>query len=66
VVHPGDVVVCDTSGVLVMPPDEAEPDIDWALSKQANEPASHEELKRGEKLGARTGASAMVEAKLSG
>ncbi len=66
VVHPGDVVVCDTSGVLIMPPDEAKTDIDWALGKQAAEPASHEELKRGEKLGARTGASAMVEAKLGG
>ena len=49
-----------------MPPDEAEADIDWALGKQASEPASHEELKRGEKLGARTGASAMVEAKRGG
>lgn len=64
VVHPGDVVVCDTSGVLVMPPNEAEQDIDWALGKQASEPASHEELKRGERLGTRSGASAMVEAKL--
>ncbi|MEL6964813.1 MAG: RraA family protein, partial [Pseudomonadota bacterium] len=64
VVHPGDVVVCDTSGVLVMPPNEAERDIDWALGKQASEPASHEDLKRGESLGGRTGASAMVEAKL--
>lgn len=64
VVHPGDVVVCDVSGVLVMPPDEAEADIDWALGKQRAEPASHEALKNGEKLGVRTGASAMVEAKL--
>lgn len=64
VAHPGDVVVCDASGVLIMPPDEAEADIDWALGKQAGEPASHQALIKGEKLGARSGASAMVEAKL--
>ena len=63
VVHPGDVVVCDVSGVLVMPADEAEADMDWALGKQASEPALHERLKAGEKLGALSGASAKVEAK---
>lgn len=63
VVHPGDVVVCDASGVLAMPPGEAEADIDWALSKQATEPASHEALLQGELLGERSGASAMVKAK---
>lgn len=64
VVHPGDVVVCDASGVLIMPPDEADADIDWALDKQASEPGSHQALKRGEKLGDRSGASRMVQAKL--
>ncbi|HMB48078.1 MAG TPA: RraA family protein [Afifellaceae bacterium] len=64
VVHPGDVVVCDFSGALAMPPDEAGADIDWALGKQASEPASHKELQGGELLGAKTGASAMVEAKM--
>ncbi len=66
VVHPGDVVVCDTSGVLAMPPGEAEADIDWALSKQAAEPASHRAMEQGELLGSRSGASAMVEAKMKG
>lgn len=66
VVHPGDVVVCDPSGVLVMPPGEAEADIDWALGKQAAEPAGHEAMRRGELLGERSGASAMVKAKLGG
>jgi len=64
VVHPGDAVVCDFSGVLVMPPDEAEADVDWALAKQASEPAAHEAMKGGAKLGERSGATAMVEAKL--
>jgi regulator of RNase E activity RraA len=62
VVHPGDVVVCDFSGVLVMPPDEAPDDIDWALGKQAEEPAGHKALMAGARLGERSGASAMVEA----
>ncbi len=64
VVHPGDLVVADPCGVLVMPSDEAESDIDWALGKQAAEPEGHRRLIAGERLGERSGASAMVEAKL--
>ncbi len=66
VVHPGDIVVCDPSGVLVMPPHDAEADIDWALAKQAAEPEGHRALLAGAKLGERSGASAMVEAKTRG
>lgn len=64
VVHPGDVVVCDVSGVLAMPVDEAQSDIDWALGKQADEPTIHAALKNGEFLGSRSGASSMVEKKM--
>jgi len=64
VVHPGDAVVCDFSGCLAMPPNEAEADIDWALGKQAAEPAGHRAMEKGELLGNRSGATAMVEAKL--
>ena len=64
VVHPGDVVVCDASGVLVMPVTEAEADIDWALGKQQAEPEAHKRLLAGELLGERSGATAMVETKL--
>ncbi|MCB2054510.1 MAG: RraA family protein [Geminicoccaceae bacterium] len=60
VVHPGDVVVCDVSGVLVMPVDEAAADIDWALSKQKDEPAGHEAIMKGALLGERSGATAKV------
>ena len=63
VVIPGDVVLADFSGALVMPPDEAGADIDWALGKQAGEMEGHKRLLAGEKLGDRTGASAMVLAK---
>lgn len=64
VVHPGDLVVCDNSGVLAMSPDEAEEDIDWALGKQAAEPAAHKDILKGEKLGDRSGATALVEGRL--
>ncbi len=47
-----------------MPASEAETDIDWALGKQASEPAGHRAMEKGELLGSRSGASAMVEAKL--
>jgi regulator of RNase E activity RraA len=66
VVHPGDLVVADPCGVLVMPADEAEDDIDWALGKQAAEPDAHRQMLAGARLGERSGASALVEAKLKG
>lgn len=66
VVNPGDLVIADFSGVLIMPPDQAEADVDWALAKQAAEPASHEKMLAGERLGVLSGASAKVEAKLNG
>ena len=64
VVHPVDLVVCDVSCVLTMPPVWDEADIDWTLGKQEAESTSHEELKRGERLDALTGNSTTVEAKL--
>lgn len=60
VVHPGDLVVCDFSGALAMPPDEAEADVDWALGKQASEPAGHKAMMEGALLGERSGATAKV------
>ena len=65
VVQPGDVVIADFSGVLVMAPEEADADADWALAKQASEPGTHTKLIAGEKLGDLTGASAKVLAKLN-
>lgn len=66
VVQPGDVVVGDFSGVLVMAVDEAEEVVDWALSKAAAEPEMHKALFAGEKIGDRSGATAKVKAKLGG
>ena len=64
VVNPGDVVVADFSGVLVMPADDAEADVDWALAKREGEPAVHKRLFAGERLGNISGATAKVTAKL--
>ncbi|WP_108660754.1 RraA family protein [Acuticoccus kandeliae] len=64
VVHPGDLVICDFSGALVLPADEAEAEVDWALGKQRLEPASHLALKAGAYLGIDTGATEKVLAKL--
>lgn len=65
VAQPGDVVIGDFSGVLVMPANEAEADADWALAKQGTEPEGHKALLSGQKLGELSGATAMVTAKLA-
>jgi 4-hydroxy-4-methyl-2-oxoglutarate aldolase len=66
VVNPGDVVLADFSGVLVMPAAEAEADVDWALAKMESEPGSHKRFLAGERIGDISGASAKVAAKLGG
>jgi len=63
VVNPGDAVIADESGVLILPPDVAESVADWALEKQAGEPNTHTRLRAGEKLGDITGATKIVMAK---
>lgn len=65
VILPGDIVIADFSGVLAMRADDAEADMDWALEKQAGEPEGHKRMLAGEKLGDRSGATRMVQAKLS-
>ena len=60
VVNPGDVVIADFSGVLVMPLKEAEDDLDWALSKQKSEPSAHKKLFNGQLIGDMSGASNFV------
>ena len=65
VVNPGDVVIADFSGVLIMPVDDAEADVDWALAKQKSEPAGHERVLAGERLGDLSGASERVTKRLS-
>ena len=63
VVNPGDLVIADFSGVLIMPENEAEIDIDWALGKQKAEPSTHKRLFDGEYIGDLSGASKLVKNK---
>lgn len=64
-VNPGDAVIADESGVLIVPPSEVGALVDWALEKQAGEPKTHVRLRAGEKLGDISGATKIVMAKLA-
>ena len=61
--NPGDVVIADFSGVLIMPKDEAEADVDWALEKQQSEPSTHKKIFNGSFIGELSGASNYVKQK---
>jgi regulator of RNase E activity RraA len=60
VVNPGDAVLCDDCGVLILPPDEAEAEARAAIAKQAAGLNTQELVAQGAKLGERSGASAKV------
>jgi 4-hydroxy-4-methyl-2-oxoglutarate aldolase len=60
VVMPGDAVLCDESGVLVLPPGEAEAEARAAIAKQEAGLRTQERCARGEKLGDLSGATAKV------
>jgi regulator of RNase E activity RraA len=64
VVNPGDVVLCDESGVLVLPPEEAEAEARRALKIQENEVSLQSRIVKGEKLSALFGARSRIEAAL--
>ena len=63
VVNPGDVVIADFSGVLVMPPEEAEAEVDWALDYQPADYERRQRLLAGAVMGEESGASALVRAR---
>jgi regulator of RNase E activity RraA len=65
VVMPGDAVLCDDCGVLILPPGEAEAEARAAIAKQASGLAGQELVAKGAKLGERSGATAKVLAGLS-
>jgi regulator of RNase E activity RraA len=60
VVMPGDAVLCDESGVLVLPPGEAEAEARAAIERQARGLVTQDRVAKGEKLGAISGATAKV------
>jgi regulator of RNase E activity RraA len=59
-VMPGDVVLADETGVLVMPVDEAEEAADEALARESRAAGRQARLQAGEKLGEVSGATAVV------
>ena len=61
VVQPGDAVIADDNGILVLPPAEIESVAEAALARQARGAAREAEIRSGGKLGLLSGASAMVE-----
>lgn len=63
VVHPGDAVLCDESGVIVLDPTRAQAVAEKALQMQAAELVLLERLRNGERLPDISGARAMVDAK---
>lgn len=60
VVMPGDAVLCDDSGVLVLPPHEAEAEARQAIARQARGLETQERVAHGAKLGELSGATARV------
>lgn len=60
VVMPGDAVLCDDTGVLILPPHEAEVEARHAIERQAAGLISQDRVARGAKLGELSGASGKV------
>ncbi|MDT8332438.1 RraA family protein [Roseomonas gilardii] len=60
VVMPGDAVLCDESGVLVLPPAEAEAEAREAITRQERGMKTQGRVAAGEKLGEISGATAKV------
>lgn len=60
VVNPGDIVLCDENGVLVLPPAEVDEVVDMALEKQARGEVNLRLLSEGAKLGDLSGATKLV------
>ncbi len=60
VVMPGDAILADESGVLVLPPDEAEPVADAAIARQERGEQNQDKVRGGAKLGDLSGATAKV------
>ena len=63
-VLPGDLVVADASGVVVIPVDEAEDVVGEAIARQARAGRNKDKVAAGEKLGDLSGASRLVAAAL--
>jgi len=63
-VNPGDVILADENGVLVMAPDKAQAIAERAIEMQVKEKTTLKRLDAGEKLPDITGASAQIREKM--
>jgi len=61
VVNPGDIILCDENGVLVIPPEEVEEIAAMALAKQRRGTENIKKLGEGAKLGDLSGANRFIE-----
>ncbi len=61
VIKPGDAIVADENGIVVLDPDEADAWATWAIAEQDDEIPFNNSLLRGDRLGDLTGATEMVE-----
>ena len=64
-VNPGDLVMADTNGAIVLPRAQAKEILQAAHAKESRSTANMARVRAGEKLGDCSGATAMVLAKLS-
>jgi len=60
VVNPGDVILADENGVLVLPPNEVAEVADMAAAKQKRQASNADRISKGERLGDLSGASAHI------
>jgi 4-hydroxy-4-methyl-2-oxoglutarate aldolase len=60
-VMPGDGIICDDNGVVVLKPEQIETVCNQAIAMQNNEVSVLERLKAGERLADISGATRMVE-----
>ena len=64
-VHPGDIVVADENGFVVLPPDEAVEICRKAIEIQGTEPGKREKLAQGTRMADMTRAGELIEAHFS-
>jgi regulator of RNase E activity RraA len=64
-IEPGDAILCDESGVLVVKPEVARAVAERAIGMQEAELLMIERLRKGERIADISGATAMIEAKLA-
>jgi regulator of RNase E activity RraA len=64
VVHPGDIVVADENGFVVLPPDKAEDILKKAIEIQGTEPAKRKSLEEGVAMSSLSRAGELIRAKM--